>query len=190
MLLPSALRSLRSAQGGAAASFLGAAWRGLAGASGGAGAASGGGGQGASEAAAAGPAEQQQQAAQPPETQQLHEHIISVDRSGLINPAPHSHDPEVLAAQAAAAGVVKEPETALGRHLRTIIQVWPLEPGLCSAICTPSGRHLRCCRPVLCRPACSPAPLSLPSSCNARPNVLAGSLAAAPSRWQSTLARC
>lgn len=121
MLLPSALRGLRSAQGGSVAAFLGAAWRGLAGTSGGGAAAAAGGssgGEGASDAATASAAERQQA-----EPQQLHEHIISVDRSGLINPPLHSHDPEVLAAQAAAAGVVKEPETPLARHLRTIIQV-------------------------------------------------------------------
>lgn len=46
--------------------------------------------------------------------------IISIDRSALFNPQPHSHDPAVLAA---AAGVDKEPETDLVRHLKALIQV-------------------------------------------------------------------
>lgn len=126
MLLPAALRGVRSTQGSALAAFLGAAWRGLAGASSGGAAASGGGSgshEGSATAAAASTPEPQQEAADQAEMRQLHEHIISVDRSGLINPPPHSHDPAVLAAQAAAAGVVKEPETPLARHLRTVIQV-------------------------------------------------------------------
>ncbi|PRW58511.1 NADH dehydrogenase [ubiquinone] complex assembly factor 7 [Chlorella sorokiniana] len=124
MLLPSALRGLRAAQGGGVTSFIGAAWRGLAGATGGGAAASSGGSGGSEDTAAA----VSPSSADPPPQQSavqaeaLQEHIISVDRSGLINPAPHSHDPAVLAAQAAAAGVVKEPETPLGRHLRTSIQ--------------------------------------------------------------------
>ena len=50
------------------------------------------------------------------------EHIIFIDRSSLYNPQPHSHDPAVLAAAAAAAGVHKEAETPLVRHLRALIQ--------------------------------------------------------------------
>ncbi|KAL4437198.1 hypothetical protein ABPG75_004337 [Micractinium tetrahymenae] len=49
-------------------------------------------------------------------------HVISIDRSALFNPQPHSHDPALLAVQAAAAGVDKEPETELLRHLKALIQ--------------------------------------------------------------------
>lgn len=102
-----------------------AAWRGLASAAGG----DGSGGSGTASAAAA-----CSQAAASPEQpaasaaagaapeQQPEEHTISVDRSGLYQPRPHSHDPAVQAAQAAAAGVSKEPETGLARHLKTVIQ--------------------------------------------------------------------
>lgn len=54
-----------------------------------------------------------------PELQQ----VISIDRSALFNPQPHSHDAAELSAQTAAAGVEKEPETSLVRHLKALIRV-------------------------------------------------------------------
>lgn len=47
------------------------------------------------------------------------EQFIAIDRSGLITPPPHSHDP----AEMAAAAAHKEPETELVRHLKALIQV-------------------------------------------------------------------
>lgn len=195
MLLPAALRGVRSTQGGAAAAFLGAAWRGLAGASGGGAAASSGGSgshEGSAPAAEASTAEPQQEAADQAGTCPLHEHIISVDRSGLINPPPHSHDPAVLAAQAAAAGVVKEPETPLARHLRTVIQVGlaALHVFRCLLLARQRAAAIvqagggRSDRHTALTAAC---PLNTTSCCPATP---VRSLVAAPSRWQSTLARC
>ena len=181
MFLPSTLRGLRSAQGALPPSFLAAAWRGLAGpSSGGAAAASSGSSSSGSDAPPALPAAADEQQ-QPTGSQQLQEHIIAVDRSGLINPAPHSHDPAVLAAQVASAGVVKEAETPLARHLRTVIQV-----GVAG-----EGRHVSCaglcCAAAVSPMACLP-PLPLPT-CPALPPAPPPSLAAAPSPWLSTWVR-
>lgn len=73
----------------------------------------------ATDTAAAPPAGPAQERGQQEEIPQ----VISIDRSALFNPQPHSHDPAVLAAQAAAAGIDKEPETDLVRHLKALIQV-------------------------------------------------------------------
>lgn len=120
-MLSAAARGLRAAaQGRSTVSALASIRRGLAAdaAGGGSGGSAASGGTSPHSAPHSGDAE-------PAAAEQLalHEHIISVDRSGLINPQSHSHDPAVLAAQAAAAGVVKEEETPLARHLQAVIQV-------------------------------------------------------------------
>lgn len=112
-MLISGLRGLRAAQQSApiaAAAALSHVWRCLATEGGSGGGSSSGAGGSSGAGSSSGDAEGTEEAAA--------EHTIAIDRSGLIAPPMHSHDP----VGAAAAAARKEPETELVRHLKTLIQ--------------------------------------------------------------------
>jgi hypothetical protein len=131
-MLISSLRGLRAAQQRlplAAAGALSAAWRGLA-----ADAASGGSDQplpsASSSAAEPGAPGDDSHASNSIENSIGTPQIISIDRSTLYNPPPHSHQGGGGLLTAAggqlvgpAGTVQKEPETDLVRHLKALIQV-------------------------------------------------------------------